>query len=127
MGSLTIELIAGRHRSNTVSYIDWSDGEEMFGLLVEFVEDELGEADDDPMRRRFLAKLDSDLMALQERITTMTPEESIDAFEEIQSSIEDEFENDPVVEHLGAFVEELRRIRGEDEAQSAGRRSGRTE
>jgi hypothetical protein len=102
-----------------VSYIDWSDAEELFGLLVEFVEDELGESHDDPMRRRFLAKLDSDLMALQERITTMTPDESIAAFEEIQGSLEDDFEKDPVVEHLGAFVEELRRIRGEAAAQQA--------
>lgn len=96
-----------------MSYIDWSDAEELFGLLVEFVKDELGAAYDDPMRRRFLEKLDSDLIALQERITTMTIDESIDAFEEIRGSFEGDFKNDPVVEHLEAFVEELRRIRGE--------------
>lgn len=96
-----------------MSYIDWSDAEEMFGLLVEFVEDELGAAHNDPMRRRFLEKLDSDLIALQERITTMTIDESIDAFEEIRGSFEGDFENDPAVEHLEAFVEELGRIRGE--------------
>ena len=102
-----------------MSYIDWSDAEDMFGLLVEFVEDELGEADDDPMRRRFLEKLDADLMTLEERITTMTPDETIAAFEEIQGSIEDDFEKDPVVEHLGAFVEELRRLQGEAAARQA--------
>ena len=89
----------------------------MFGLLVEFVEDELGEADDDPMRRRFLEKLDADLMALEERVATMTLKKSIAEFEEIRDSIEDDFDKDPVVEHLGAFVEELRRLQGEAAAQ----------
>ena len=102
-----------------MSYIDWSDAEEMSGLLIEFVEDELGKAHGDPMRRRFLEKLDSDLIALQERITTMTRDENIDAFKEVQGAIEDDFENDPVVEHLEAFVEELQRIRGEAAAQPA--------
>ncbi len=91
----------------------------MYGLLVEFVEDELGKAHDNPMRRRFLAKLDSDLIALQDRITTMTLDESIDAFEEIQGSLEEDFANDPVVEHVEAFVEELRRMHGEADAEPA--------
>lgn len=76
-------------------------------MLVEIVEDELGKAHDDTLRRQFLKKLDADLRALQERITTMTLDESIDAFAEVRGAIEDDFENDPVVEHIEAFVEEL--------------------
>ncbi len=94
-------------------YIDWSDPDEMFGLLVEFVADERSEAEDDPKRRRFLAKLVSDLMALQERFGALSAAEGIESLRSIRSSIDDEFENDPVVEHLGACVEELERIHGQ--------------
>ena len=99
-----------------MSFIDWSDAEEMLGLLVEFVKDERGETGDDPTRGRFLARLIADLTALQDRMDTMTPREGIDALEAVQDSIEEEFGNDPVVEHIGACVEELRRIQGEASA-----------
>ena len=97
-------------------YIDWSDPEEMFGLLVEFVADERSEAHDDPKRRRFLAKLLSDLTALQEQFGTLSPSEGIESLRSIHNSVEEEFENDAVVEHLGACVEELERINGESAA-----------
>ena len=93
-------------------FIDWSDSEEMFGLLVEFVEDERSEAHDDPKRRRFLAKLVAALTTLQDRFSTLSPDQGIESLEEIQRSVEEEFENDAVVEHLADCVEELKRIRG---------------
>jgi len=84
----------------------------MLGLLVEFVLDEHSEGQDDPRRRRFLAKLASDLTALQEQFGALSAAEGIESLRSVRSSVDEEFLNDPVVEHLGACVEELERIRG---------------
>ena len=53
-------------QEETVAFIDWSDPEEMFGLLVEYVTDEGAEAEDS-RRRNFLSKLRRKLEELQER------------------------------------------------------------
>ena len=93
-------------------YIDWSDPEVMFGLLVEYVADERGEAQADPSRRRFLEKLLANLTALQERFGTLPALEGIESLRSIRHAVDGEFENDPVVEHLGACIDELERING---------------
>lgn len=93
-----------------MSFIDWSDAEEMLGLLVEFVADERGLAHGDPARRQFLARLASSLIALQERSTTLPAGTVMEALRSISSCVEEEFATDVVVEHLLACVEELERI-----------------
>lgn len=95
-----------------MSFIDWSDSEEMLELLVEYVADERGQAHGDPERRRFLAMLHSALGALQERFGTLVPAEATEALRAMRASIDAEFEDDPVIEHLEACVAELERISG---------------
>jgi hypothetical protein len=92
-----------------MSFIDWSDPEEMFGLLVEYVADEQHRAEESA-RRAFLSRLRRQLEELQERFEARPPVEVLDALRAIRRSMEDEFESDPVVEHLSACVEELERI-----------------
>jgi len=92
-----------------MSFIDWSDPEEMFGLLVEYIADEQSEAEEST-RRAFLSRLKGQLEELQESFAALTPVEAMNSLRTIRRSISDEFETDVVVEHLTACVEELERI-----------------
>ena len=93
-----------------MSFIDWSDPEEMFGLLVEYVADEQSEAEEST-RRAFLSRLREQLEELQESFEALAQVEAINSLRTIRRSISEEFETDVVVEHLTACVEELERIR----------------
>ena len=93
-----------------MSLIDWSDPEEMFGLLVDYVADEQQDAEEST-RRAFLSRLREQLEELQDSFETLSADEAISALRNIRHSIADEFETDPVVEHLSACVEELERVR----------------
>ena len=88
-----------------MSYIDWSDPEEMFGLLVEYVSDERG--DSDAARLRFLDSLLRPLRELQDRFHGLSAAEQVLALLSICNSVNAEDEDDPVVEHLHACVEAL--------------------
>ena len=92
-----------------MSFIDWSDPEGMFGLLVEYVADEQREAEE-PTRRAFLSRLRGQLEDLQDSFEALPPIEAINALRAIRRSIGKEFETDSVVEHLSACVEELERV-----------------
>lgn len=92
-----------------MSFLDWSDSEAMFGLLVEYVADEQHEAGE-PTRRAFLSRLTTELLAVQEACDVSTPGAVIGPLRAIHQSIPGEFLSDPVVEHLGACVEELERL-----------------
>ena len=92
-----------------MSLIDWSDPEEMFGLLVEYIGDEQTQAAE-PGRREFLARLRKQLEALQEPFEALPLAQVINALRAIHHSIASEFENDSVVEHLSACIEELERV-----------------
>jgi hypothetical protein len=96
-----------------MSLIDWSDPEEMFGLLVEYVMDEQNEAGDSN-RRRFLSGLKRQLLELQELFVKLPPVDAIKALRAIHRSVAIEFENDPVAEHLEACADELQRIHEHD-------------
>lgn len=93
----------------TMSFIDWSDSEAMFGLLLEYVADEHSEASE-PTRRAFLSRLTNQLQALLEACDVSTPGAVIGPLRAVHQSIPGEFLGDPVVEHLGACVEELERL-----------------
>ena len=95
-------------------FIDWSDPEEMLGLLVEFVLDERNDETRDLARQRFLSKLCVDLSAHQEGFGSLPHAERVRLLRDIQQSIDKEFSDDPVVEHLVACGNELERIAGHD-------------
>ena len=95
-------------------FIDWADPEEMFGLLVEFVQDERNDETRDPARRRFLSRLSVDLSAHQEGFGSLSHVDRMRALRDIQQSIDKEFTDDPVVEHLVACGNELERIAGHE-------------
>lgn len=81
----------------------------MFGLLLEYVADECRETGE-PTRRAFLLQLTTQLQALLETCDVSTPAAVIGPLRGIFQSIASEFRGDPVVEHLGACVEELERL-----------------
>ena len=93
-----------------MSFIDWSDPEEMLGLLVDYVADEHGNAEEST-RRAFLSRLREQLEELQESFEALPLAEVITALRTIRGSVSDEFETDLVVEHVSACVEELERVR----------------
>jgi hypothetical protein len=94
-----------------VSFINWSDSDEMLGLLSEFVADEQGDSTGDPARARFLAGVLEELGELTARIDETNDDDSIGKLRMILESADDEFRVDPVLEHVQACIEELERIR----------------
>jgi hypothetical protein len=92
-----------------MSLIDWSDPDEMLGLLVEYVADETAASNDDADRAHFLNQLLRELNGIAEQDF-----ESVDRVErtlrEIHGSQPREFASDPVMAHVEACIEELHRI-----------------
>lgn len=93
-----------------MSFIDWSDPEALFSLLVEYVEDERSECGDDTRRQQFLDRLVTQLSELETRLHDLPDDERSSALREIVAAIDAEFEDDPVVRHLSECAEELDRI-----------------
>jgi hypothetical protein len=91
-----------------VSLIDWSDPDEMLGLLIDYVADE-AIASHDADRSHFLNQLSRELGAVVEQGL-----QSADGIEltlrEIQDSQPTEFASDAVMAHLEACIEEIHRI-----------------
>jgi hypothetical protein len=91
-----------------MTLIDWSDPDEMLGLLVEYIADETA-ASRDADRAEFLNQLSRELGAMTEQDF-----ESVDRVEltlrEIHDSQPREFASDPVMGHVEACIEELHRI-----------------
>jgi hypothetical protein len=92
-----------------MSLIDWSDPEEMLGLLVEYVAVKAVASHGDAGRAHFLNELSRALAAVAEQAS-----ESIDRIElelrEIHDAQPREFATDPVMAHVEACLEELHRI-----------------
>lgn len=93
-----------------MTFINWSDSEEMLGLLTEYVADARGESVGDPDREKFLAELSAELNDLADRAGAMTPDETIERLRAICDS-QGDFAGDPVLVHVEACIEELERIR----------------
>ncbi|HYC59569.1 MAG TPA: hypothetical protein VEK79_08380 [Thermoanaerobaculia bacterium] len=91
----------------------WSDPDEMLGLLVEYVADEAATSHGDPDRNQFLSRLLRELDALAVHDFTTTDRVEVTLREVIDSQPGD-FASDPVIAHLEACVEELRRIRSDE-------------
>jgi hypothetical protein len=92
-----------------MTFVDWSDPEDMFGLLIDYVTDERSESED-PRRRTFLSDLLSSLAELHERFAGLTAVQRIEALRELHRSIDQEFESDPVAQHLEDCAAELERV-----------------
>ncbi len=84
-----------------MTFIDWSDSEEMIGLLIEYVADKRNESHEDPKRQKFLSDLLADLTKQQI---------NFDRLQKIYESIDPEFRNDEVVIHVHDCIEELERL-----------------
>jgi len=94
-----------------MAFIDWSDPEEMFGLLCEYVADERAAAAGDPPRRRFLADLEEELEDLAEQFGGLSQAKAIDKLQALQRSQPIAFARDSVLQHLGDCIDQLERIR----------------
>ena len=93
-----------------MSFIDWSDPEEMLGLLAEYVADERLAEVEDRERQRFLNGLSSALTALASLSPDLSARATIDRLREIYESQPPEFGSDPALVHVGDCIQELERI-----------------
>jgi hypothetical protein len=92
-----------------MSLIDWSDPDEMLGLLVEYVTDEALTENDDADRADFLRGLSRELENLSGQ-DFASVDQIANAIREIRASQPREFLNDDVIAHVDACIEELHRI-----------------
>jgi hypothetical protein len=93
--------------------IDWSDPDEMLGLLCEYVADEKSDAQDDHERAMFVSELSAELASLARRAPGMSSDEVIEQLRAIDAFQRDEFAGDPVLKHVEACIEELERIQSQ--------------
>jgi hypothetical protein len=91
-----------------MSLIDWSDPEEMLGLLVDYVADE-AIASHDADRSHFLNQLSRELGAVAEQDFESAHRIEL-TLREIHESQPRQFASDAVMDHLEACIEELNRI-----------------
>lgn len=93
-----------------MTFIDWSDSEGMFGLLLDFVADERRECEEDAERRQFLAGLLARLRTLEERLVESSASVVARELKDVYESVRPDFAGDPVVAHLRDCIEELERV-----------------
>ncbi|MGH9423323.1 MAG: hypothetical protein ACRD3J_25340 [Thermoanaerobaculia bacterium] len=93
-----------------MSFIDWSDPEEMLGLLSEYVIDEYSESNEDAARSRFLGALSAEIEAIALRSSELSVRQAIDQLRIIRDSQPAEFCSDPALIHMADCIEELERI-----------------
>jgi hypothetical protein len=98
-----------------MNFIDWSDPEEMLGLLTEYVADARNESRADPDRWAALAALLEDLTSLI-RSDSATLDEEIDGLRRIRGAHSEDLEDDPVLRHVEDCIGELERIQSESGA-----------
>ena len=91
--------------------IDWSDPEEMLGLLAEYLRDELQGERDDRDRAQFLRALWSTVDALA-RGNDASSRNTLARLQEIYDEQPHEFAHDRALTHVRDCIEELARIAG---------------
>ena len=92
-----------------MAFVDFSDPEDMFGLLIDYVTDELSDADDSK-RRTFLSGLLESLAELQDEFSALPAARQIESLRALHRAVDPEFEADPVVQHLEDCAAELERL-----------------
>lgn len=90
--------------------LDWSDPEEMLGLLADWVADELHEETADRDRARFLRNLASPLAQLAARCSHLSVRAADEQLRCILGSQPSEFSSDPALQHVRDCIQELERI-----------------
>ena len=96
-----------------MTFINWSDSEEMLGLLCEYVADEKNESSNDRVRERFLAELSAELADLAGDAPGMSADEAIERLRVMLASRTRDFAGDPVLTHVEACIEELERLQSQ--------------
>lgn len=94
-----------------MTFIDWSDPEEMLGLLIEYVADERADTRQDRERTSFLSEVLAELTDLSDNVRAMPPDEVINRLRAVHGSQSIAFPGDPVLAHVEHCIEELERIR----------------
>src|SRR5687767_4657438 len=107
-----------------MTFINWSDSEEMIGLLTEYVADERSASGSDGAREVFLDDLLQELTQLNEEFATISTDRTIERLRAIQDSVNPEFSEDPVLVHVAACIEELERIKMNESSDRKSRRGG---
>ena len=102
-----------------MTFINWSDSEEMLGVLFEYVSDEKSDPLNDHARMIFLADLSADLADLAGRASGMSIDEAIHRLRAMHESQVDDFVGDPVLTHVEACIEELERIKTQSSTNEA--------
>ena len=95
-----------------MSIIDWSDPEEMLGLLVDSVRDELMEERSDRERAKFLRSLSDALEALALQ-SPLPPGRILARLRIVAAARPPAFREDPALVHVRDCISELERIVGE--------------
>ena len=96
-----------------MTFIDWSDSEGMFGLLLDFVADERAECEEDPERQRFLSDVLAQLRTLEPRLAEISASVVVQGLKDTYESVGPEFAGDPIMVHLQDCIEELERVENE--------------
>ena len=91
-----------------MSLIDWSDPDEMLGLLIDYVDDE-AIASHDSARSNFLHELSRELAVVADRRFTSAARIE-QTLREVHDAQPPEFASDEVMAHMEACIEELHRI-----------------
>jgi len=91
-----------------MSLIDWSDPDEMLGLLIEYVDDE-AIASQDVARSNFLQELSSELAVVAD-LGFDSAARIEQTLREVHDAQPIEFAADEVMTHVEACIEELHRI-----------------
>lgn len=90
--------------------LDWSDPEEMLGLLADWVAGELHEEIIDRDRARFLKNLAFPLAKLAARSNHLSVRAADEHLRGILGSQPSEFATDPALQHVRDCIHELERI-----------------
>lgn len=93
-----------------MAFVDWSDPEGMFGLLLDFVADERAECEEDPERQRFLSGLLAQLRPLEAGLAEISAFVLVQELKDAYEFVGPEFASDPVLAHLQDCIEELERV-----------------
>ena len=93
----------------SMSIIDWSDPDEMLGLLAEYIQDECLEEHGDHERAVFLRELSRCVKSLASHATSPT-HTVLAQLRDIYNAQPGEFLRDPALIHLQDCIEELSRI-----------------
>lgn len=96
-----------------VTFIDWSDSNGMFELLVDFVANERADCLGDSERGHFLSDLLAELQVVEARLPDLTVSLVIQGLRDTHESADPEFAADPVMVHLKHCIEELERVENE--------------